>query len=57
LDKIPSMMWKSAFIANARGNQSTFYNNLDIGTHSMHIHASIICGMEQRSHEIDDQHR
>ncbi len=33
--------WKGAFISKARGNQSSFYNNLDIGTYSMHIHASI----------------
>jgi Arc/MetJ family transcription regulator len=28
------------FIANGRGNQSSFYNGLDIGMFSMHIHAS-----------------
>jgi hypothetical protein len=38
----PYRSWRSsAFIAKARGNQSSFYNNLDIGTYSMHIHASI----------------
>jgi hypothetical protein len=33
-------MWNRAFIANRRGNQSSFYNGLDFGIHSVHIHAS-----------------
>jgi hypothetical protein len=40
---------KRVFIANARGNQSSFYNGLDMCIHSKHIHACMKCVLDAGS--------